>query len=145
MAITIKKVTLWRSNVDNRPGALARVLEPMARAGADLQVAMGYHIPGSENRAVVEVAPVTGKKATAAAHQAGLAASGIPTLLVLGDNRPGLGHALAREIAAAGINLAFLVAQVVGRRYSAIFGFESEAEANKAVGLIKKASAARRR
>jgi hypothetical protein len=33
------------------------------------------------------------------------------------------------------------MAQVVGRRYSAMFGFENEADAARAAALIKKASA----
>ncbi|PYQ21245.1 MAG: hypothetical protein DMF81_16030, partial [Acidobacteria bacterium] len=118
MAITVKKVVLWRRELDNRAGALAAVLQPLALAGADLQIAMGYRFPGNETRAAVELAPVEGKKAAAAAQTAGLQPSGIPTLIVTGDNRPGLGYAISRGMADAGINMAFLVAQVVGRRYS---------------------------
>jgi len=144
MPVTVKKVALWRRDLDNRPGALAAVLEPLARAGSDLQVAMGYRFPGDESRAAVEVAPVTSRKATAAAQGAGLQPSGIPTLIVAGDNRPGLGFALSRGMADAGINMAFLVAQVVGRRYSAVFGFESDADADRAAAIIKKESSAKR-
>ncbi len=103
---------------------------------------MGYRFPGNETRAAVELAPVTGKKSSAAAQQAGLAPSSIPTLVVTGDDRPGLGYALAQGMADAGINMAFLVAQVIGRKYSAIFGFESEADAERAVAIIKRASKA---
>jgi hypothetical protein len=142
MAVTVKKVALWRRELDNRPGALAAVLDPLARAGSDLQVAMGYRFPGNESRAAVEVAPVTSRKAVAAAQGAGMQPSGIPTLIVVGDNRPGLGFAFARGMADAGINMAFLVAQVIGRKYSAIFGFESEADADRAAAIIKKASSA---
>ena len=144
MPVSVKKVALWRRDLDNRPGALANVLEPLARAGTDLQVAMGYRFPGNESRAAVEVAPVTSRKATAAAQGAGLQPSGIPTLLVAGDNRPGLGFALSRGMADAGINMAFLVAQTIGRRYSAVFGFESDADADRAAAIIKKASSARK-
>jgi len=145
MPVTVKKVVLWRRELDNRPGALAGVLEPLVRAGANFQVAMGYRFPGNESRAAVELAPVTGKKSTSAAQGAGLQPSSIPTLVVTGDDRPGLGYALAQGMADAGINLAFLVAQVMGRKYSAIFGFESEADADRAAAIIKRASAAKRR
>jgi NAD(P)-dependent dehydrogenase (short-subunit alcohol dehydrogenase family) len=87
---------------------------------------------------------MTGKKLIRAARAGGLSPASVPTLLVTGDNRSGLGHAIARAIADAGINLAFLVAQVTGRKYSAVFGFETEAEARTAAGLIKKATASRR-
>ncbi|MGI9072797.1 MAG: hypothetical protein ACR2JB_16135 [Bryobacteraceae bacterium] len=45
-----------------------------------------------------------------------------------GDNQPGLGHAIARAIADGGINLDFLVAQVIEGTYSAVLGFDSEAD-----------------
>ena len=143
MAITVKKVVLWRRELDNRAGALAAVLQPLALAGADLQIAMGYRFPGNETRAAVELAPVEGKKAAAAAQTAGLQPSGIPTLIVTGDDRLGLGYAISQSMADAGINMAFLVAQVLGRRYSAIFGFESQADADRAAAVIKRTAAAR--
>jgi hypothetical protein len=87
---------------------------------------------------------VSGKKLTAAAQEAGLSASSIPTLLVEGDNKPGLGHTIARAIADAGINLGFLVAQVIGRRYSAVIGFEDESDASKAAALIKKVTSSKK-
>jgi hypothetical protein len=140
MPVTVKRMTLWRRELENRPGTLATVLDPVAKAGADLQVAMGYRIPGQEGRAVIELAPVASRKATAAAQQAGLSPSDIPTLVVQGDNRAGLGQELAQEMGNAGINMAFLVALVVGRRYSGVFGFESDEDARKAAEIIKRSA-----
>ena len=140
MAVTVRKVTLWRRDLDNRPGALATVLEPLAAAGADLQVAMGYRIPGQESRAVVELAPVSGRRAAAAAEATGLAPSPIPTVVVEGDDAPSVGLAQSRALAEAGINLAFLIAQSMGGRYSALFGFETRQDADRAVALLKRAT-----
>lgn len=145
MAVTIKRITLWRRELDNKPGALAGVLEPLAGAGADLQVVMGYAYPGHHEKGAVELYPISGKKASVAAQGAGLAAAAIPTLLVAGDNKPGIGSASCRAIADTGINLSFLVAQVVGRRYSAVYGFESDADADKAAALVRRALAARKK
>jgi hypothetical protein len=144
MAVSVKGITLWRREVDNRPGALARTLEPLASAGADLKVLMAYRYPGEEARAAIELYPVSGKKATAAAQAAGLAATSIPTLLVQGDNRAGQAHAATRAIADAGINLNFFLAQVIGEKYSAVLGFETEADAQRASSLIKKARVSKR-
>jgi hypothetical protein len=141
MPVSVKNITLWRRDLENRPGTLATVLQPVATAGADLQVAMGYRIPGQEDRAVIELAPVQGRQATAAAERAGLRPSEIPTLVVEGDNRPGLGHQLARQLGESGINMAFLVALVVGRRYSGVFGFESAEDARQAAEIIKRSAA----
>jgi hypothetical protein len=57
---------------------------------------MAYRYPGGENKAAIELYPVSGKKSAGAAQTAGLAPSSISTLLVEGDNRPGLGHAIAK-------------------------------------------------
>jgi hypothetical protein len=141
MALTVKRITLWRREASNRPGLLAETLAPLA--GSDLKVVMGYRIPGQENRAAIEVAPVAGAKGERNAQAGGLSAAGaIPTLAVQGDNRPGLGAGMAREIAAAGIDISFLVAQVVGDRYSAVFGFGTEDDARRAEAQIRKAASA---
>jgi hypothetical protein len=143
MAVSIRKLTPWRTEVDNRPGALADVLQPLADAGCDLHLLMGYRIPGRTQRAVIELAPVTGRRVAQAAQRAGLTAATSPTLLVVGDNRPGLASGIARALADSGVNIAFLVAQVLGRRYSALFGFESEADLDRAADRIRTAVTAR--
>ena len=145
MPVTVKKIILWRTEIDNKPGALANTIEPPAKAGADLQIVMGYRHPGPEGKATIEVYPIAGKKLTAAAQAAGLSPAPIPALLLEGDNKPGLGYAIAQAVASAGINIAFLVAHVIGKRYSAVAGFESEDDAQKAVPLIKKALAPKKR
>src|SRR2546427_4223919 len=114
MSVTFKHITLWRAEVENKPGVLARTLEALAAAGADLHVVMGYRYPGGGEKAAIEVYPVTTKKSVAAAQAAGLGASSIPSLLAEGGNKPGLAHAVAKAIGDAGVNLGFLVAQVVG-------------------------------
>src|SRR5215467_13324594 len=145
MAVTVKKIVLWRKEVENRPGALGIGLAPLAGAGADLQVLMAYRYPGEESKGAIELYPVTAKRSVAAAQEAGLTASSIPALLVEGDNRPGLGYAIAQAVADAGINIDFLVGQVVGRKYSAILSFDSDENATKSIALIRKAAAARKK
>jgi len=140
MPVTVKNILLWRKEVENQVGALAHTLEPVTKAGANLHVLMGYRYPGEGTKAAIQLYPIAGKKMTAAASEAGLSASSIPTLFVEGDDKPGLGLAMAQAIAGAGINMTFFVAQAVGRRFSAVLGFESEADAKTAAPLIKKAA-----
>jgi len=143
MAVTVKRITLWRADVENRPGVLARTLEPLAQTGADLRLVMGYRFPQTPDRSAIELYPVSGKRVTGAAQQAGLAeASDIPCLLIEGDNRPGLGAAIARGLADAGLNIAFLMAQVIGRKFTAAVGFADEGAAVAAAPVIKRATAA---
>ena len=140
MPLTVKKIVLWRSEVENKPGALAGILEPPAKAGADFKVVMGYRHAAGTGGAVIEVYPVTGKKQGAAAGAAGLSASTIPALLMEGRDRPGLGSVIAKSLAAAGINIAFFMAQVIGKNFAAVIGFESEDDAKKAAPSIKRAT-----
>jgi len=143
MAISVKSITLWRRELQHRPGALAESLAPLADGGIDLQVLMAYRFPGDPDRGAVEAFPVSGRRATAAAERGGFSTFALPALLVQGDNEPGLGSRMCRSIADAGINLDFVVAQVTGGKYSAVFGFEQEEGARQAVPLIKKAAAPR--
>lgn len=145
MAVSVKPITVWRRSLQDRPGALAESLSPLAEGGGTVTIVMAYRIPGEPGRGIVEVFPVSGKRATAAAERAGFSSSSIPALRVEGDDAPGLGHRQARAIADAGINLDFLVAQVIGRKFSAIYGFADEDGARRAVPLIKKAGGTARR
>ena len=119
---------------------LAQTLKSVTKDGANLRVLMGYRYPGDGTKAAIELYPIVGKKATTAAAGVGLVASSIPTLLVEGDDKPGLGLAIAEAISGARVNMTFFVAQALGRRFSAVLGFETEADAKTAAPLIKKAA-----
>ena len=138
MPFTVRRITLWRAEVDNKPGALAAAIGPAAAAGADFTVLMGYRHAAAGGKAVIEVFPATGRKVAAAARAGGLNAAAIPTLLVEGDDKAGLGHRIAQGLAAEGINIAFMVAQVIGRKFAAVVGFEAEDDARKAAVTLKK-------
>ena len=55
-----------------------------------------------------------------------------------------MGTAQSRALGAAGINIAFLIAQVLGRRFSAVFGFETQADADRAAAILKSSTPAPR-
>ena len=69
MAVTVRPITLWRRELQDRPGALADSLAPLTEAAVDVQILMAYRFPGEPDRAAVELFPVTGKRATAAAEK----------------------------------------------------------------------------
>lgn len=146
MAINIQRIKLWHKEVANRPGVLAGVLEPLAAAGADLEMIMATSFPGDSGLASIGVFPVTGRKAMAAAQGTGLNAMPVmSSLLVTGDNKAGLGRELAQTIADAGINIGLLLCLVVGRNFSAVFGFADEADAIKAAAALKKVGTAKKK
>jgi len=138
MALTVKEIALWRREIDNQPGMLAQVLDPLADGRVDLKVLMAYRYPGNEAKGAVELYPISGRKAAATAQAAGLTPAGIPALLVEGVNKPGIGYATTRAIADSGINLAFVVAQVVGSKFAAVYGFDNDSDRRRAMSLLKK-------
>src|SRR5262245_10404379 len=80
MAVTVKKIVLWRKEAENRTGILANALAPFANAGTDIHVVMAYRFPGQESKAAIELYPVTGRTSVTAANEAGFSASAIPAL-----------------------------------------------------------------
>ena len=46
MPVTVKNISLWRKELENQVGTLARALEPVTKAGANLRALMGYRYPG---------------------------------------------------------------------------------------------------
>jgi predicted amino acid-binding ACT domain protein len=143
MAVTVKNATIWIRKGPDRAGLTAEVLEPLAGAGANLNCVMSYCVPGQADSAAVEVFPIRGRKAEVAARGAGFEPSSTRCLQVEGDDRPGLGAVLSRAVAEAGVSMNFLVAQTIGRKFSAMIGFGTDAEAVAAANAIK--AAARRR
>ena len=137
MSVRVKRVVVWRTVVENRPGAMARALEPLARQ--DLDLVIGYQ------GAVIDIAPVVGRKAATAARSAGFEPLPTSTVLIEGEDRPGLCFAAARALGDAGVSMDSVVAQAVGRKYQALFGFTNDADAKRAVTLIRRAFHATRR
>src|SRR5712664_74793 len=134
--LTVKTVQLWILIGADRKGMLADALEPLVEAGANLQIVMGYRYPGELDRAAVEVFPVDGPTQEAAARKAGFELSDTPCLRVDGEDRKGLGAQMTRALADAGISMAFLVAQTVVKKFTAVIGFLTEEDAGKASKII---------
>jgi hypothetical protein len=137
MSIRVRKVVVWRTEVQNRPGEMARALEPLARY--DLDLVIGYQ--GS----VIDIAPVVGRKAKIAAASAGFKPRPTSMVLVEGENRAGICFTAARALGDAGVSMDSVVGQVIGRRYQVLFGFANDADAARAATVIRKAVETTRR
>ncbi len=135
--LTVKQVKLWVFHGGDRKGLLADALEPLAAAGVHLQVVMAYRFPTELDRAAIEVFPIEGPTAEAEARRFGFVQSDTPCLLVEGDDRRGLGARISRAISDAKVSMAFLMAQVVGKKFSAAIGFASDEDAATATKAIQ--------
>lgn len=127
MTISVKKIHLWRGDVEDQPGALVTTLR-----GRQPEVLMGYSYPGGDRksrRAIIEIYPAEQPNSTK------------PTLLIQGEGRLGLSEGFYRALADAGINMDFLVAQTVGDYFSVVVGFATEEEAERAEKVVLNAAA----
>ena len=135
---TVKAMEVWAGDIMNRPGMLARVIEAMTTAGADMEFMIARRV--SENTSRVFLSPIRGKKVKQAAQDVGLMpASGLQTIRVEGPDRPGLGAALTRAIASAGVNLRGASAAVIGKRAVFNFGVSTAEDAKAAIKAVKPA------
>ncbi len=144
MSFTVRKVDVWAGDIMNRPGMLARVLEALANAGAELEFVIARRAGETTSR--VFVAPLKGKKQTQAARDAGLVpAVGMHALRIDGPDRAGLGACLTRAVADAGINLRGASAAAIGKKSVTYLALESEQNQAEALKVVRKALAGKKK
>lgn len=139
MAIEIGEVDVWAGEIEDRPGGLARVLEAVAKAGANLEFAISRRAPEAPGTGVVFLAPLSGTAQTDAAGKVGLSrASGLHSLRLECPDEPGLGAKITRAVADAGINMRGLSAASFERRCIVYLAFDTDADARKASEVLGK-------
>lgn len=137
MSYRVKPVEVFAADVMNRPGMLARVLEALSNAGANLEFVIARRV--TENTSRVFVAPLKGAKQLRAADDVGMRrAAGMHAVRIEGPDRPGLGARITRGIAAAGLNIRGLSAASPGRNNLCYVAFATTDEAALAVRTLKK-------
>ena len=138
MSLTVTKVDVWAAQIDDKPGGLARLLEALAGAGADLECVVARRDPSKTGKGVVFLTPVKGADVRKAAKAEGLAsAEKLATLKVEGNDAPGLGFLITSAIADSGVNLRGVSGTVVGRKFVVYLGFDGNADAAKAARALK--------
>jgi hypothetical protein len=138
MALKVTRTDVWAVEIQDQPGGLAKVMETIAAAGANLQCVIARRQPDKPGTGVVFVTPLTGEKVLAAAATVGFKETQrIATLKVEGPDRPGLGAQMAKAIAGAGVNLRGVSAVAMGRQFVGYFGFDNWDDATKAAAALK--------
>lgn len=139
MAYNVKKVDVWAGEIADRPGGLASTLAAVNKSGANIEFVVARRAPDKPGTGVVFLAPVKGAKQKAAAQQAGLATSeSLHSVRVEGPDRAGLGAKMTDALAAAGINVRGISAAALGRRAVSYLAFDSAADSDSAVRILKK-------
>jgi hypothetical protein len=139
MALEVQKITVYTGEIDDRPGALAEKLAPLAQAKVDLAFAFARRRQDVPGKGVVFLGPITTAKGKKAAEAAGLVpASDISALRVEGPNKPGALHAVTQALGEAGINLRGVSAGVIGKRWVCFLAFDNADDAARASKVLKK-------
>ena len=140
MPYSVKKVDVWAGEIADRPGGLASTLTAMTKAGANIEFVVARRAPDKPGTGVVFMTPIKGAKQKTAAQQAGLGTSeSLHSVRIEGPDKAGLGAKLTDALAAAGINLRGISAAALGRRAVSYLAFDSAADSDAAVRILKKA------
>ncbi|GIW94758.1 MAG: hypothetical protein KatS3mg110_2799 [Pirellulaceae bacterium] len=138
MAYDVQKMDVWVAEIDDRPGALDEKLAALAAANIDLAFLLARRQPQTPGKGIVFLSGIKGAKAQKAAAAAGLSkASDIFAVRIEGRNKPGACQQITQRVAENGLNLRGVSATVIGNKFAAVFAFDSEEDAKKAIRLIK--------
>ncbi len=139
MAIKVSKAEVWAVTIDDRPGGAAEKLESLSRAGADLEMVLARRTAEQPGKGVMFVTPLKGKKAVAAAQQAGMGKpESIYSVRIEGGDKAGLGAKIARTLSDAGINFRGISAVAVGKKFVSFLALDSADDHAKAISVLKK-------
>lgn len=142
MSLKIAKVEVWAADIRNRPGMLARVLEALTNAGAQLEFIVARRV--TDNTSRVFVAPLRSKKERSAAADVGMTqAKGLHTIRIEAPDRIGLAAEISRAVADAGVNIRGVSAATIGKKSVIYMGFATEEELKLGSRVAKKAASRR--
>lgn len=138
MAITAKKIDVWVGEIRDHAGGLLDKLEPIATAGADLTFIVARRQIERPGTGIVFLGPLKGAKQQKAAMSAGFyKPAGLAAVHLEGPNKPGSAAAAIQALADAGISMRGLEAATIGSKFMLVLAFDSEADADQAVKLLK--------
>ncbi len=139
MKFKVSSADMWSATIEDQPGGAARVLDPVAKAGANFEFAFARRTPELPGKGLLFVLPVKGAKVLQAAQAAGLAkAEGIHTVRVEGADKPGTSAAIVRALANAGISFRAFSATAVGRKFAGFLALDSAEDAVRAARVLRK-------
>ena len=139
MKLKVKRVNVWASSIQDRPGGLAEKLETLNAAKANLEFMIARRAPDKPGEGVVFLAPIEGKKQKQAAQMAGfLKTETMHPLRVEGPDKAGIGAKMCRALAEAGVNLRGVSAAAIGKKFVTYFAVDTEEDAEKAIKVLKK-------
>lgn len=139
MTLTVEKVEIWAAELRDHVGGLASRLQPLADSGVDLAFLIARRQPDKPGSGIVYLGGIEGAKQTKAATAAGFTkAAEMGCLRIEAPNKPGAAAQLIGKVGAAGINLRGVSASAVGKKCVLLLSFDSLADRDQALKLLKK-------
>lgn len=140
MGMSVQRVDVWAASIADKPGGLAAVLSSLRDVGADLDFIVARRAPEKRGTGVVFVAPLQGDEVIEAATNLGFdLTNSLHSLRIEGANKPGRAAVLTGKLAEAGINLRGLSAATTGEKFIMYIAVDSEADADRALGILRQA------
>jgi len=138
MKLDVARVDVWAASIKDRPGGLAEKLALLAQAGVNLEFVIARRCPEKPGTAVVFVTSIKGAKQVKTAGKAGFSKTkSLQGLRIAAVDRPGLGAAITKQLAGAGINLRGFSGAAIGRHAVFYLSFDRPADVNKAMRILK--------
>ena len=138
MALKVERIETCVASLSGETGSLTCKLVALARARANLEFVLARSTPEHPGQAVVFVAPVKGRTASRAACRAGFAkTTSFHTVRFEGADKPGQGARITKALGDQGLNLRWLSATRMGKKFVAYIGLGSSAEAAQAVRILR--------
>jgi hypothetical protein len=140
MELSVEHVDVWAATIEDKPGGLAKVLNALRDAGADLQFVVARRTPEASGKGIVFVAPLQGDTEIRAATQVGFSVTpSLHPVRVMGLDQPGIVAQLTQMLADGGINLRGVSAAVLGTQFIAYLAVDSLDDAEKAIDILQRA------
>ena len=141
MKLKLSRVDMWGGTIEDRAGGTADKLEPLSRAGVNLEFVFARRTPEQRGNGILFVTPVKGGKAVKAAKEAGLVKSeDVCALRIEGADKPGATAHMVRALANAEISFRALSAAAIGSKFVAYLALDTAEDAAKANRVLKKLS-----
>jgi len=138
MALKVTKVDVWAGDLRDVPGGLAEVLDQVARGGGSVEFIIARRSDKHPGTGKVFMTPIANARVKDAAGRAGLQhATGMGTLRIEGSDAKGMGAKVTRAIADAGVNVRGVSAAVIGGKFVAYIGLDSDRDADAAAAALR--------
>ncbi|HUO09304.1 MAG TPA: amino acid-binding protein [Phycisphaerae bacterium] len=130
------RIPIWTVDCPDQPGGLASKLEPLVRAGADLEFLLGRSLEVEPAKGVVFLGPLSVEAQIVAERYGFRESHSIHVVRLHGANEPGLAYRIARSLAAEQINVRAFSAMAIRNEFMCYIACDTQADAEKAVQIL---------